>query len=61
MFDIPANCVFTLFEKWDLLNKYDTIMEKILGNDRVHEKRPSYLFCRNKDFRISWKENNHWK
>ena len=53
MFDIPANCVFTLFEKWDLLNKYDTIMEKILGNDRVHEKRPSYLFCRNKDFRIS--------
>lgn len=35
MFDIPANCVFTMFEKWDLLNKYDTIMDKILGNEEL--------------------------
>ena len=24
-----------MFEKWDLLNKYDTIMDKILGNEEL--------------------------
>ena len=28
MFDILSNCVFTFFENWDLLNKYDAVMEK---------------------------------